>query len=626
MTVYSGESLSLETSWLVQNELASLEHDFATGSILGVPAHCLIGVEIDFNIREKDTTHDQRAVLELSRASMAAELSLLVPKDQEQAERKAQWIQQIPKLSLAELVNYQVYRRLSTPTLDSPNKSMYLHADDSPETTLEFVFGNGLYQTGYYDNPASFEMRTQAAKPTIADRRIKRALAVAREVAEEFGAIFYYEGSHTNFSVWTSEDGELRPLHTLDSKDGQELARKGVAGMLYALRDSMSVLKPPRCASPPDRKVDQLLEVHPERDGTFRVVPDRFEQRISVSEKNHDLNALALMSGFAYGVNNETIDTSFITIDTGTLLTAGDGYNKIRDLYLLRALQQSLQPDGSFVFPGVSEFNENRGNGMISSLIGVGVYARGSASPIIKSLVEKIRLGEDGLLGVDEKAFNRAIDNASFHLTILGKPGDTVQERLSRIRVLPDSPLINGSLECEYPSGVKLHADLAEYSSRPSLGYIGAHVLKTVGREQAEAFTHEEAVFKYIDTILESSRMSAAEKIAQIQPALDRFPDADPAIVRQYIRQELESTVKRFATAARETPQTDARSIYRYNDRMDSLSRSLELHDIFRGASSPRSVEEFLREQESARLNVWTAIASICVRGIQKFRNLQKSD
>lgn len=530
MAMYSGEDLSPEASWLVQNELASLDHGYAKGNILNVPARCLVGFEIDFYINHRDISGDAQRTLETSRVSIASQLSLLTPKDEEQAERKAHWLEQIPELTPGELVNYQIYRRLSVATLDLPETKMYFEADDSPETTLEFVFGNGLYQTGYYNNSGIFEMRTQAARPTIAAEWRKRALRVGRRVAEEFGAEFYHldEGTHTNFSVWVPEQGKLQPLHTLDSREGQEAARKGAAGIICALKDSLPVIMPPQSYSP--QKTDRwTLNAHHAREGVLRVVPDHFEQRLSVREQAHDLNVLALMSGFAHGVNNELDDDSFVRVDHGTLLTAGDGYDKLRDLYLLRSLQQSLQQDGSFLFPDKSELHESRADGMLSSLIGAEAHARDDASHILRALIGTITLSSDKVLEVDEEAFNRTVRDMSLHFSLNGTVKDTIRERFERIRVLPDSVMVMGGLECEYPSGVRHHGDIAKYPYRPSLSYIGRHVLEAVGREYAGRFTHEEAVYSHIDRkVTATSGLSTPEKIVQIQTTLDQFPNANP--------------------------------------------------------------------------------------------------
>lgn len=624
MAISCGESFSPATSWLVQNELASLEHDFAAGRILDVPVHWLMGIEIDFDIHRKSSAYEQLATLEASRESMFAELSLLVPKNEEQAERKAKWLQQIPELTPKELINYQIYRRLSVPTLDSPNTSMYLGADDSPETTLEFVFGNGEYQTGYYDNPGCFEMRTQAAKPSIANERKKRAVAVGRAVAEQFGTIFAYKGDHSNFSLWTPGENGMRTIHSLDSQEGQEIARRGVAGMLYALRDSLSVILPVSYYSMPPEKVSTLA-ADPERDGTFRVVPDRFEQRLPVGEHNHEINALGLMSGCAHGINNEAIDTSFTTVTKGTLLTAGPGYDKVRDLYLLRALQQSLLDDGSFVFPGVSWTNEHRAEGMVSSIIGTEAYVRGNASYIIKTLLGTIALTPEGSLEVDEDTFNKTAQNLSYYYSTSGTPRDTITERLSRIKVLPESAIVLADLECELPCAVRFHNDLAGYASRPSLGYIGTDVLEAIARERAATFTPEEAVFRYIDhKILDTSRLSTDDKIRRLQDVLRQFPDADPTVVRARIENEVGQRVERFVEAAKLSSQK-GEDTYSYKGYLQSLSMNLELYDTLTGINPPRKAEDLLRVQETITNKPLAVVYSFYKRGIQRLKSLQKS-
>lgn len=596
MATHPGEDLSPETKWLVQNELATLDHGYATGDVLNVPARCLVGFEMDYYINHRDMSEDAHQVLEASRDSMVLELSLLAPKNEEQAARKARWLEQIPELTPAELINYQIYRRLSAATLDSPETKMYFEADDSPETTLEFVFGNGLYQTGYYDNPGVFEMRTQAARPAIAAERRKRALAVGREVAEEFGAEFYHldEGTHTNFSVWVPEQGKLQPLHTLDNQEGHEAARKGAAGIICAIKDSLPVIMPPYDYSP--GKTDRWsFHAHHAREGFLRVVPDHFEQRLSVREQYHDLNVLALMSGFAHGVNNEVDDDRFVRVDYGTLLTAGDGYDKSRDLYLLRSLQQSLQQDGSFLFPDKAELHEGRADGMLSSLIGTEAHATDDVSHVLRALISAITLTSGGVLEVNEEAFIRAVRDMSPYFVLNGTAKDTIGERLRRIRVLPGSAMVMGGLECEYPSGVKYHGDLAKYPQAPSLKYIGRHVLEVVGCEYAGRFTHEEAVYSHIDQkIIATSGLSTSEKVAQIQTTLDQFSNANPDVVRNRILHELELDIDRLKRSAQAALDPKTPAMHPFADGYMRRSRSQrDLYNTLLDAVPPMGYNGF---------------------------------
>jgi hypothetical protein len=541
--------MSGETQWLVQNELASLEHSYASGEILGVPAHCLIGTEIDFDVYMDNPTPEQQAALETSREAVLSELSLLGPKDEEQAQRKAEWLQQVPHLTPAELINYHIYRRLSVPTLDPPVPAMYLQADDSPETTLEFVFGNGLYQTGYYDNPGFFEMRTQAAKPTIAMERVRRAIAIGSEVARSFGACFSYKGDQTNFSVWVPGNHGLQPLHSLDNPEGQEMAAKATAGILHALRDSMVVLQPPSSVTLPHDELLQL-EAGPERAATLRVVPERFEQRSEVGPENHALSALFLMSGFAHGVTDPTLDTRFVHQEPQNLLVSGPGYDKVRDLYLLRALQRSELDGGHFVFGGVSALNVTRSEGMLSSIIGAEVYDNGNASHVISRLLGCISLTPNGTLEADEQAFERVLQQEihRHRIYLQGTPTETISERLRRIRCIADSVTITGSVDYVWPSGVALHGDLEKFVAAPSLAHISTAVMETVRRER-EAFTHDEAVSGYCWKKIDDIAGPVAEKVARIQEAIHQFPDADTDKVAQLIRDELRKRANSFARA-----------------------------------------------------------------------------
>jgi len=543
MSEYPTGNWSGKTEWLAHTELASMEHAYESGEILGVPAHCLFGAEIDYSISMDQQTVTQQAALEASRDTIIAELSLLVPQDEEQAQRKSNWLQQVPLLTHKELINYAIYRRLSVATLDYPSPATYLQADESPETTLEFIFGKGIYQTGYYDNPGFFEMRTQAAKPTIAIERIQRAAAIADEVARSFGACFNYMGSQVNFSVWIVDNDDLRPVHTLNNSQGQEIARRATAGMLYALRDSMSAFNPPSTLSMPEDTPFQLV-ASPRRGGQLRVLPERFEQRLPVKLGRHVLSALALMSGFAYGVTDPTLDTRFVTTKLDHLLVPAPGYSKVQDLHLLRGLEESDLVNGRFVFTDTNRFQPEREEAMLSSIIGTTVLCRGNGSQVIEGLLGCISLAPDGTLEVDEQAFSTALQDASRHqISFSRAPRESITERLGRIKYVPNVHTITGSLDYEYPSGVTLHQDLDAFKSAPSLAHISKLTRDALHQERASLFTHDEAVSQYYLEEVTNKRIADFKKLTRLEEVLAQFPQANPSKVRQLLIGRLQKRI-----------------------------------------------------------------------------------
>jgi hypothetical protein len=533
--------MSKETDWLIHHDLMSLERSYESGDILGTPAHCLMSVEIDFDIYlPTQLAPDQQEAFDAIRNNIALNLSQLIPMNTEQARRKAAWLEQVPQLDSSELVNYEIYRRLSVPTLEPYSVEDYFQADDSPETTLEFVFGQGLYQTGYYDNPLVFEMRTQAAKPSIAIERKNRAVATGREVAASLGGVFDYVGDQTNFSVWVPGDEGLRPIHSLEDRRGQEVARKAAAGIMYAVRDSDAVFRPPGVSGQAWDK-SRIFRVSPERDGTLRIVPDRFEQRGSAEEGDYGLHSLVLMSGFAYGVNDKDIDTSLATKHVEPLLTAGPGYQKERDLYLLRALQKSMRSDGRFSFPPGQGLNDGRGIGMLSSLLGIEVDTKHDPTWMIESLVEHVSLTPDGNLKVDEVGFERSRRNVLRNVQTVGDmPDEAFVDRLRRIRVIPLALTVRGELAIDWPVGVTFHKDLEKFRTSPSLGYIGRHVLEAVQSERGRAFTHEDAVISYYMSGVSQNRgASVDEQLQLFRQTLWQFPGANHLAVTAAVRERI---------------------------------------------------------------------------------------
>jgi len=559
-----------EVGWTVQNELAQLEQAYESGDILGMPAYCLIGTEIDFRLYMNKPNEEQVAALESSRTMIASELSLLAPKDEAQAQRKADWLQQIPHLTTPELINYHIYRRLSVPTLDAPNTAMYLRAEDSPETTLEFVFGNGLYQTGYYDNPGSFEMRTQAAKPTIAMERIRRAITVAEETCNAFGAQFHYSNDQTNFSVWTRDDaGSLRPLHSLDNPEGQEIARKATAGMLLGLRDGMAALHPATTFTSSKNRELQI-KAAPERGGTLRVVPGRFEQRRGVGAEKHVLGALVLLSGFAHGVTNPALDTGFVSKERQHLFVPGEGYDKVRDLYLLRALQESNVVDGRFISGSIDALNIGRVEGMLSSIIGAPAQEYGGGSYVIERLLGCISLAPDGRLVADERRFGEVIKSSAFNISLIEQPQETINDRLKRIKCIQSNSIITGAVDAKWTSGVTFHEDLEKFTQAASLNHIGRSTREVIRRKHEAAFTHDEAVVNLCHTTISHKLIPAEEKVALLQETIAAFPKADADTVIQLFRNEIERDIENLA-----------RSLDRYELKSrDSSAHDENIYDI----------------------------------------------
>lgn len=529
-----------ESGWLIHNEVAALEQAYEAGDILGVPAHCLIGTEIDFYISMDRPTAEQKAALEATRGEIMTHLGSLVPKDAEQAARKEDWLKQIPDLTAEELINYHIYRRLSMPTLDPPSPDMYLSADETPEKTLEFVFGNGLYQTGYYDNPGSFEMRTQAAKPTIALRRIQRAVAVADEVACAYGAKFSYTNDQTNFSVWVATEEGLRPVHSLKTTEGQEIARKATAGMLHAIKDGMPVLHPATAISRSDQPFKNTAG--PERGVAMRVVPDRFELRRALDKENHALGALMLMSGFAHGVIASDFDTSFVTKEAQNLLVAAPGFDKVRDLHLLRGLQESTIVDGRFVSKEMSELAIQRIGSMLSAIIGAPVFERNHGNLVIRELLGCISISATGELQADEAAFEKAIQSNANYVSLRGVPGETITERLKRVQFIRGMA-IKGDLKSSWSSGVTFHKELRAFERAQSFRFISQHTVGVICERLAAKFTHEEGVALYFQQNFGDRSSEASEKMAQVMELARQFPDADHDEVVRHIKLQTQKSI-----------------------------------------------------------------------------------
>lgn len=487
-------AFSSPTDRLIREDIAHLEQSFEDGSALGVPARVLCGVEIDFALMAK--THERYAGIEASKEEITKELATLRPQTDAQTALKAEWLAQVPHLTMSEIINYYLYRELATPSLGLPSYHEYPASSPSATESLEFRFGQGVQQTGYYDVPGQFEMRTQAAKPTVALERFTRAVETADALAERYDTSFSYQYGHTNLSVWTEQDGQWRPMHTLQTKAGKETARRGAAGILLAVRDSHSLLNPTPVAVMPMKHAAKLTAL-PERGGHIRVLPDRYEIRTRIPYASQALGMLALMSGFAHGVTGKKSQMRHASLEEQTHFMADESFDKSTSVLLLRAIQKSTVGADGHLIPQ-DYFTYEQAERTLQHMLGYDVYFSGDTGKhFTRRVLSAITLSETGQLDISADALRNAFEQSwGIRFVDTADPEKMITQLKEKLRHIHRVSItaVKGSLYRHHPSGITYHADIEAARTAPSLGFISAKARDAVAQERGARFTREDAV------------------------------------------------------------------------------------------------------------------------------------
>ncbi len=357
---------------LVQDDLMATEAGLISGETLGLPVYPVSGIELDFTLamstksrrwheEDKPDAADDWAtarqfgtiphVIRYRRNQLfrhvpdliRAELGALVPEDARQAVLRDRWLAQVEVLTVPELVNYLVYRDLSKPTLGNPDRDAETPDDltnDDPQETAAFRFGQDECQAGWYDNPGFFEIRTNQAGLVVSVARKARIVRTLHKYADYYGLHLEIPNSQIHISYQTLEDGELTPLHDTSTPEGLELTRRITEGSMQTVSTVLPSVGQAHHrnleVSDPDR-----YRAGPSRFNAFRVMPDQFELRYGIGEGDFtELTELTLAAGFISGVEDAIGVDGFNTrIIEKTWFEPGPGYDKVRDVGMLRILQ-----------------------------------------------------------------------------------------------------------------------------------------------------------------------------------------------------------------------------------------------------------------------------------------------
>lgn len=256
------------------------------------------------------TAHDATEAVGSFQATATDFVQALSATTPEEQNKKNEWFSQIPNLGVRELINFQLYQEFSRASLtdSQPPQSGSLAEIDAytdSQGWLEFRFGNGKFQSGYYDNDDVCEVRLAPCEPNEAIRRKKIILGRIVELSSAFGLLVQSsaeQGEHINLSVYeAAEDGEYRPVI------GQDIERRArtldiAAGVAAAFADGLW-LHPKDVKAPYSDTlfVNAELEFGPTR-RAVRIVEDRLELRAQFHQDDHAINWL--LAGMLHGLQH----------------------------------------------------------------------------------------------------------------------------------------------------------------------------------------------------------------------------------------------------------------------------------------------------------------------------------
>lgn len=262
----------LDEQTLVNDRLIILEQELAAGTYDHEPIQFFAATELEvgflyspqFRPLLHDSAHDEtlkranilipdRAVTVLSHEEQLTKIrsvkeealqmiGALQPQNIDEQLLQQEWQGQVENFNYSDALNFLLYKEFSKPTLGnttvpqdaSPDQ---LQAYGAEQDWLEFRFGTGMLQTGYYDNPGTSELRFTPCTPTELVRREQIITERMVQLATEFGVVVAIGGRHINLSAYREDAGGQwqSVLGTAESSTASTLA--AAAGITQAIEE-----------------------------------------------------------------------------------------------------------------------------------------------------------------------------------------------------------------------------------------------------------------------------------------------------------------------------------------------------------------------------------------------------
>ncbi len=363
-------------------------------------------------------------------------VAALQPSNDEERERQKEWLDQVDDFETGDLINYLIYDGLSKASLrkgDPDTSNYYAALAASAANPLEFRFGKGIFQSGYYDNPGTSEVRIAPTSPVEALRRRSLLIAKVTSLCMKYGVdAQLYERPHINFSLHDVSGEQPQEMFTMADEQGRTVMRSAISGISALYMEGLTARPKTEAMYAKSHRFwlqnpnfderfkypDGTLTTSQDKVTSLRVLPNRLELRSGLPISN-DAGSLAqriflATAGTYLGVNHPELLEGYPTpeIVDRALLVPTEHYRKERDLHLLRAFEHArgepdehgvlhFKPENAYVF-----MTFTAGSKFIKELTGVD-YDNSVGDVGFESIFATITSGEDGVLTCDEENFRK---------------------------------------------------------------------------------------------------------------------------------------------------------------------------------------------------------------------------
>jgi hypothetical protein len=370
------------------------------------------------------SSEERQQQVDQLRDDARAYVEALTPANEQEAARKQTWLEQVDDLNSIDLINFKLYREFSNPTLGetAPPKNgsfedMQTYADQSG--WLEFRFGNGTLQSGYYDNPGFCELRITPCSPSELVEREKVIMQRLAEITSAYGVALASANTHINLSVYRQEseqDNSLwQPvLGTDPSKHEQTL--DAVAGLGTALRDGLWMNE--------TTATDKFLmgdlgsirswDISSVR-SDIRVPGEYVELRTPELKQTTEQGLLWMMAGMNHGLENgREPDQSGPTITPIVNVQRTEQFDKETDLQLQRMIESGTISASSSSVAGIlspsPSYANRRGESFAADVLGEPILDKDAGASFAKLLLRSAYVDNGGKLRTDQEFFTLAYD------------------------------------------------------------------------------------------------------------------------------------------------------------------------------------------------------------------------
>jgi hypothetical protein len=347
----------------------------------------------------------------------------LEARDEVEEQTRQLWLSQVDQFGTSELINFLLYEEFSKPQLvvpQPPEDNKLRSIDEYAEENgwIEWRFGNGTLQTGYYDNQNVSEIRLSPCAPSEALERVKIIKERMKQLGEQFGVLIRtsHQSEHINLSIYERlEDGsdvaiigneEAKARDTIDVS----------SGILQAQQEGVwlhpNLLK----------RYDYMFSKHsqigfsvgPTRK-TLRVLNGRLELRGGFYSTEQGVAWLigGAVSGISQGAANiEKAGYAITHVDEIFKVSRTPDFKKEADLQIQRAFENSeVDESGAFELNlGYAIIRADEITNALVDLDNIKGSATQGSDVFCETIIAAARIGSEGSPIVSEDSLEAAFD------------------------------------------------------------------------------------------------------------------------------------------------------------------------------------------------------------------------